>query len=81
MPITFQVMARGCVLFPASQARQHTSRVSSSARASSSSSQNTQHQWRPYLVGLAADVSLVSCQLMPPSMDTSTRVTGRPPPV
>jgi len=81
MPITFQVMARGCVLLPASQARQHSSRVSSSARASSSSSQKTQHQWRPYLVGLAAAVTLASCHVMPPSTETSTRVTARPPPV
>ena len=44
MPMTFHVMCDGCVLLPASQARQHTSVAVASWRASTVQLQNTQHQ-------------------------------------
>mmetsp|Transcript_451 Transcript_451/g.1854 ORF Transcript_451/g.1854 Transcript_451/m.1854 type:complete len:363 (-) Transcript_451:1274-2362(-) len=81
MPMRFQVRSRGCVLLPSSQARHISSSQFASSSQGSSYDQCAQHQLLPYIVRPHGSSCLARRQLWPPSMDTSTRVMARPPPV
>mmetsp|Transcript_82534 Transcript_82534/g.164574 ORF Transcript_82534/g.164574 Transcript_82534/m.164574 type:complete len:212 (+) Transcript_82534:1123-1758(+) len=82
MPITFQVRFSGWRFIAESQPRTRISAVSHVQRSESgtSSSQKHQHQYRPYSVGSSGWLSFDSVHVLPPSMETSTRITLRPPP-
>merc|ERR1719198_549326 len=82
MPITFHVIFSGWRFMAASQPR-HSSSAPSSAHTSIRSiscSQKHQHQYLPYCVGFSWCLSVVSVHVLPPSSETSTRMTLRPPP-
>mmetsp|Transcript_16157 Transcript_16157/g.51568 ORF Transcript_16157/g.51568 Transcript_16157/m.51568 type:complete len:298 (+) Transcript_16157:1090-1983(+) len=88
MPITFHTMLSGCRFIAASHARQRSSAFSEPgepivkrSETSTSCSQKTQHQWRPYSVGFSVRLMVVSVHVWPPSSDSSTRMILRPPPV
>mmetsp|Transcript_2901 Transcript_2901/g.9146 ORF Transcript_2901/g.9146 Transcript_2901/m.9146 type:complete len:358 (-) Transcript_2901:837-1910(-) len=89
MPITFQTMLSGCRFIAASQARQQSIArsgstplpIEKSSDISTSCSQKTQHQKRPYSVGFSVRLIVVRVHVLPPSRESSTRIILRPPPL
>ena len=83
IPITFHTSFSGWRCIAQSQPRQ---RISASlffhiSATDTSCSKKHHAQYLPYFVGFSGCVSVDSVHVLPPSIDTSTRITFRPPPL
>ena len=83
IPITFHTSFSGWRCIAQSQPRQRISASGFCHRSATatSCSKKHQHQYLPYSVGSSGCVSFESAHVLPPSIDTSTRITFRPPPL
>ncbi|KAA6428372.1 MAG: hypothetical protein FRX49_01248 [Trebouxia sp. A1-2] len=70
----------GCALLLLSTARHRSSSAAKRLKRGTCTSQNTQHQCFPYSEGSSPRMMRLISQVFPPSRETSTVITFRPPP-